>query len=113
MQGWSYRTGDDDYEGINPYGAETMSTAAHHASALTLSAGLGGRGHKREISLSGAEYDPDRPLQDMIAGVDGRFSAFGIDPSKTHHMVSSLFHLLHSVPSSISIRIRPTLSLTL
>lgn len=88
LLGWSYRTGDDDYdEGITPFGGETMSTAAHHASALTLSAGL--RGPRRDASLSGAEYDPNRPLQDMIAGVDSKFSMFDNDPSKSKHKVSS------------------------
>lgn len=84
--GWSYRTVDDE-EGINPYGGETISTAAHHASGLTLSAGLGGRAARRDVSISGAEYDPDRPLQDMIAGVDSRFSAFDVDPSKSRYAV--------------------------
>ncbi|KAH7906510.1 hypothetical protein BJ138DRAFT_1094012 [Hygrophoropsis aurantiaca] len=70
MHGWSYH----DDEGINPYGAETMSTVAHHASGVTLSAGLGGRGGRRDVSLSGAEYDPDRPLQDIIAGMDSKLS---------------------------------------
>ncbi|KAE9405716.1 hypothetical protein BT96DRAFT_1015432 [Gymnopus androsaceus JB14] len=82
---WSYRTGDDE-EGINPYGGETMSTAAHHASALTLTAGLGGgRGARRDVSLSGAEYDPDRPLENIIAGVDSRFSIFDLDPSRSKY----------------------------
>ncbi|KAI6166665.1 hypothetical protein EDD17DRAFT_1544980 [Pisolithus thermaeus] len=62
---WSIH--DDD--GINPYGAETISTAAHHASAVTITAGLG-RNQRREPSVSGAEYDPDRPLQDIMAGMD-------------------------------------------
>lgn len=83
--GWSYRTHDDD-EGINPYGAHSMSTAAHHASALTLSAGLGGgRAARRDISLSGAEYDPDRPLHAIMAGVNSKqHSMFDLDPTKTH-----------------------------
>ncbi|KAJ3715531.1 hypothetical protein C8R42DRAFT_681168 [Lentinula raphanica] len=82
--GWSYRTGDDD-EGINPYGGETMSTAAHHASALTLTAGLGGRGARRDVSLSGAEYDPDRPLENIIGGVDSKISLFDLDPSRSKY----------------------------
>ncbi|KAJ3784799.1 hypothetical protein GGU10DRAFT_19536 [Lentinula aff. detonsa] len=82
--GWSYRTGDDD-EGINPYGGETMSTAAHHASALTLTAGLGGRGTRRDVSLSGAEYDPDRPLENIIGGVDSKISLFDLDPSRSKY----------------------------
>jgi hypothetical protein len=82
LRGWSYRTGDDE-EGINPYGGETVSTAAHHASALTLSAGLGGgRGARRDVSLSAAEYDPDRPLHAMIAGVNSKHSMFDLEPSK-------------------------------
>ena len=82
LNAWSYRTADDDdFGAIDPYGGTSMSTAAHHASALTLSAGLRGRGGgRRDISLSGAEYDPDRPLGDMIATVDSRFSML-VDPS--------------------------------
>jgi len=75
-QGWSYRTVDDDEEGIHPYGGESLSTLAHHASAVTLSAGLGGRGARRDASMSGAEYDPDRPIHDIIAGVTGKPSVF-------------------------------------
>ncbi|KAF8272262.1 hypothetical protein EI94DRAFT_1769980 [Lactarius quietus] len=82
LHAWSYHTGEDD-EGVRPFvGGETLSTAAHHASALTLSAGLAGRGERRDISLSGAEYDPDRPLQDLIAGIDSQFSFLGADPSR-------------------------------
>lgn len=86
---WSYRTADDE-EGINPYtGGDTMSTAAHHASALTLNAGLGGgRGRRRDISISGAEYDPDRPLHDMIAGVDSKLSVFDVEASRSKYPVS-------------------------
>ncbi|KAK7464652.1 hypothetical protein VKT23_005859 [Stygiomarasmius scandens] len=84
--GWSYRTGDDD-EGINPYGQETLSTAAHHASALTISAGLGlgGRGARRDASISGAEYDPDRPLHNIINGVDSKLSLFDVEPSRSKY----------------------------
>ncbi|KAI0051082.1 hypothetical protein FA95DRAFT_1485994 [Auriscalpium vulgare] len=89
IHAWSYRTGDDD-EGINPYvGGETMSTAAHHASALTLSAGLGGRGARRDASLSGAEYDPDRPLQDLVAGLNDRLSIFD-DNTRSRHVSRSV-----------------------
>ena len=78
---WSYRVGNDE-EGINPYVGDTVSTAAHHASALTLSAGLGGgRGARRDASLSGAEYDPERPLHAMIAGVNSKHSMFDFDRS--------------------------------
>ena len=75
-QGWSYRTVDDDDEGIHPYGSESLSTLAHHASAVTLGAGLGGRGARRDASMSGAEYDPDRPIHDIIAGVTGKLNVF-------------------------------------
>ena len=75
---WSYRTGDDE-NGINPYEGRTISTAAHHASALTLSAGLAGRGTRRDVSMSGAEYDPDRPLTGIIPGFGTRIP--GIDDS--------------------------------
>ncbi|RXW21076.1 hypothetical protein EST38_g4784 [Candolleomyces aberdarensis] len=86
--GWSYRTGDDD-DGINPYGGETMSTAAHHASAVTITAGLGGgRGHRRDVSMSGAEYDPERPLNQIMAGV-GRMSMLD-DPSKSKNTVNNI-----------------------
>ncbi|KAL1752422.1 hypothetical protein FB107DRAFT_265516 [Schizophyllum commune] len=85
MHGWSYRTNDD--EGIDPYGHGTLSTAAHHASVLTLSAGLGGRRQngRREVSISGAEYDPDRPLHEMIGGVDAKLSAYDLDPSRSKY----------------------------
>lgn len=102
LHGWSYRTVDDD-EGINPYGGETLSTAAHHASALTLSAGLGGgRGVRRDVSLSGAEYDPDRPLHAMISGVDSKLSVFDIEPSRSKYPVRkiplpSLLNFIHEL----------------
>ena len=81
---WSYHTDD----GVNPYAAESLSTAAHHASALTISAGLGGgRGARRDISLSGAEYDPDRPLQGIVAGIAGRFTAFDANSTRSRQIV--------------------------
>ncbi|OBZ71751.1 hypothetical protein A0H81_08633 [Grifola frondosa] len=86
---WSYRTVDDD-EGVNPYGGETISTAAHHASALTLSAGLGGRATRRDVSLSGAEYDPDRPLQGILSSMNTRFSRFDVDSTKSKHITSNV-----------------------
>ena len=82
---WSYRTVDED-EGINTYAGETVSTAAHHASALTLSAGLGGRGTRRDVSVSGAEYDPDRPLHGIMAGITSRINTFNGD-TKTRRAV--------------------------
>jgi hypothetical protein len=88
LHAWSYRTGEDE-EGIHPFaGGETLSTAAHHASALTLSAGLGGRGDRRDVSLSGAEYDPERPLQDLIAGIGTRFNLFDAEKAPPQHAVS-------------------------
>lgn len=73
IQHWSYRTVDDDDDnGVNPY--PSLSTTNHHASALTFTAGLTGRG--RDHTQSGVEYDPDRPLHNMIAGVDSRLSMF-------------------------------------
>ncbi|KAG0704780.1 hypothetical protein DFH29DRAFT_331029 [Suillus ampliporus] len=77
LHGWSMH----EDEGVNPYAGETVSTIGHHASAVTIGAGLGGRGQRREISLSGAEYDPERPLQDMIAGMDSRISI--LEPHST------------------------------
>lgn len=96
IHAWSYRTADDD-DAVNPYGGESMSTAAHHASALTLSAGLRGHGRQRDISLSGAEYDPERPLGDIIAGVDSRFTMLDVEPSKSRYQVSKLQLLLFHV----------------
>jgi hypothetical protein len=88
LHAWSYRTGEDD-EGVHPFvGGETLSTAAHHASALTLSAGLAGRGDRRDVSLSGAEYDPDRPLQDLIAGMGTQFNLYDAEKAPSRHAVS-------------------------
>lgn len=86
---WSYRTGDDDEGIISPYGGETMSTAAHHASVVTIRAGLGGgrAARTREPSLSGAEYDPDRPLHAMMSGANSKHSMLNVDPSKSRHHV--------------------------
>ncbi|KAM6494066.1 hypothetical protein JOM56_010427 [Amanita muscaria] len=83
---WSYRTAEDD-EGVNPYSGESMSTAGHHASAVTLTAGLAGARSRRgaDASHSGAEYDPDRPIGAMIAGVE-KLSMFDTtDPSKSKY----------------------------
>jgi hypothetical protein len=59
----SFRTADDSYDG-----GQTQSTTAHHASAVTVGAGLGYGGGPRSLSRagSGAEYDPDRELSDML-----------------------------------------------
>ncbi|KAF9220472.1 hypothetical protein BS17DRAFT_787047 [Gyrodon lividus] len=69
LHAWSIH----DDEGINPYDAQTMSTVAHHASAITMTAGLA-RGGRREPSISGAEYDPERPLQDIMAVMGSKIS---------------------------------------
>jgi hypothetical protein len=97
---WSYRSADVD-DAVNPYpGGETVSTAAHHASALTLSAGLGlGKGVRRDPSVSGAEYDPERPLGEMMAAMDG-FSLFDVEPSKSRYPVSTVFSLRLTTHSS-------------
>jgi hypothetical protein len=86
---------------------QTLSTAQHHASGLTLNAGLGGatrarRGGRRatnasvnstamDLSLSGAEYDPERPIDQVIAGIGGasRYSALGLDGSSKKSVVST------------------------
>ena len=78
--GWSYRTADED-EGAITYEGRTVSTAAHHASALTLSAGLDGCASRRDVSFSGAEYDADRPLQGIIAGFGSHIP--GLDECST------------------------------
>lgn len=83
---YSYRSIDDE-DGVH-YMGNTISTVAHHASAVTLSAGLGGRGNKRgfvgEASLSGAEYDPDRPLDSVLNGVANDLSMLNMDNSGVH-----------------------------
>jgi hypothetical protein len=80
---WFYRTVDDDDENsVNP----SLSTPAYHASAVTLNAGLGpGRG---DDTRSGAELDPERPLQNIMAEAE-RLSMFGNNTtSKSTHNVS-------------------------
>jgi len=83
---WSYRTVDDDDDnGVNPYIGESLSTAAHHASAVTLNAGLGPR--RGDDTRSGAEFDPERPLQNIMAGAE-RLSMFANNTtSKSMHKV--------------------------
>lgn len=100
MQGWSYRTVDEDDAG-HRYG-ESISTAAHHASAVTLSAGLGGRGARREVSLSGAEYDPERPLQDMIAGIGRKFPVSSSAVAKVPLISPLLLRMHKQSPSTRS-----------
>jgi len=66
----------------------TMSTAAHHASVVTIVAGLGGGRAARtcELSLSSAEYDPFN-LRTMMSGVNSKHSLLGVNPSKSKHQV--------------------------
>lgn len=77
---YSYHNDDNSH-----YAGNTLSTAAHHASAVTLSAGLAGRTGKRhyptEASLSGAEYDPDRPLDMVVNGMAEELSMLNMKPS--------------------------------
>ena len=85
LHSFSYHAAHGE-EGINPFSAETMSTAAHHASALTISAGLAPR-TPRNISISGAEYDPDWPLHDLLAGAKHILSFVDGDPSQMNYFV--------------------------
>ncbi|PSS06838.1 hypothetical protein PHLCEN_2v3557 [Hermanssonia centrifuga] len=104
---WSYRTDDD-----GPYIADTISTAAHHASALTLSAGLGGRGARRDISVSGAEYDPDRPvpgihssafdLNSKFPSMTAQFDPLVVDDSADLDLTNRQVAALRSSSSSSS-----------
>lgn len=73
LHAWSYRAGDNE-ESINPYSGRSLSTAGHHASAVTLNAGLGALLERRDVSLSGAEYDPDRNVEDLLAGANAGVS---------------------------------------
>ncbi|KDQ09859.1 hypothetical protein BOTBODRAFT_58395 [Botryobasidium botryosum FD-172 SS1] len=74
----SYRTVDAD-ESLAV--GETMSTQHHHASAVTLGAGLGG-GYGRSPTRTGAEYDPDRQLQHLLEG-RGKGNISFLDDSRT------------------------------
>lgn len=66
------RHGDEDSVALDPELGHTMSTAAHHASALTLTAGLRGRDFTPGKSLqANQEFDPHRPLQPMLGAADG------------------------------------------
>jgi hypothetical protein len=60
----------------------------HTTSVCSLLAlGLAGRGERRDASLSGAEYDPDRPLQDLIAGIGSQFGLLGANQAPLRHQV--------------------------
>jgi hypothetical protein len=111
MNPWSYRTIDDEDEnGVNPYAGESLSTAAHHASAVTLNAGLGPR--RGDETRSGAEFDPERPLQNIMAGAE-RLSMFGNNTtSKSMHNVclSPLMHLFQVLVDPMPFRTPPSCS---
>ncbi|KAJ7608041.1 hypothetical protein DFH06DRAFT_1347219 [Mycena polygramma] len=70
---WSYRTGDDK-DGISPYGGETCWSRWP----------------------SGAEYDLDCPLHDMMAAVDPKLSMFDMDPSRSRYKAA--FNSIQSWP---------------
>jgi hypothetical protein len=68
------------------YPLSSLSTAAYHASAVTLDAGLGP--DRGDDTQSGAELDPERPLQNIMAEAE-RLSMFGNNTtSKSIHNVS-------------------------
>ncbi|KIK80929.1 hypothetical protein PAXRUDRAFT_833216 [Paxillus rubicundulus Ve08.2h10] len=91
-----------DEEGANPYDAQTMSTVAHHASAVTITTGLA-RGGRREPSISGAEYDPERPLQDIMAGMGSKLSMGDVYiHSKSRNTIPSRQQAM-SVPDEFSV----------
>jgi hypothetical protein len=88
-----------------------LSTAAHHASALTFTAGLA---HRRDQTQSGAEYDPDRPLHHIIAGVDANLSMLGNTRSKSNNIVGpALSFPVHTVNNSSRHRVNSCLILSL
>ena len=79
---YSHPTADGDGDYFAHGGGDTISTAAHHASALTLTAGLAGKGGRRrahvaDASLSGAEYDADRPSEVIANGIKRNMSLLG------------------------------------
>lgn len=90
--GWSYGIGEDEEQGISPFGGQTVSTTGHHASNVTLNAGLGGRRTgRRDASFTGTEYDPDRPLTDLLAGLNSKLSVFDNDTSRSRYTVNYCF----------------------
>lgn len=78
---FSHHSFDD--EDATPYHGHTKSSMAHHASAVTLSAGLRPQRHRNpyggDASLSGAEYDPDRPLDNVLNGMANDLSMLNMD----------------------------------
>lgn len=60
---YSFRPNDD-----SAAVGETMSTAQHHASAVTLGAGLGGFRRSPGRSGLGGEFDPDREVNALLDG---------------------------------------------
>jgi hypothetical protein len=94
---WSYHAEGEEH-GASPYTGATISTAAHHVSALSPSAGLAGRRSSfDESNITSAEYDPDRPVHVIIAGF-GQDSARVKPYSDVHsHLGSSLRVVLPDV----------------
>ncbi|GJJ15770.1 hypothetical protein Clacol_010048 [Clathrus columnatus] len=81
------RHGDEDSIAIDPELGLTMSTAAHHASALTLSAGLHGRNYTPVKTRQ--EFDPQRPLQPMLKTAEGMSMFDSTVHSKTQSIKSN------------------------
>ncbi|KAH7885112.1 hypothetical protein F5I97DRAFT_1882568 [Phlebopus sp. FC_14] len=77
LHAWSMR----EDEGIGPYDARTLSTVAHHASGVTITAGLR-RGSRREASTSGAEYDPERRVSMLAHEFAGNDTSMSQDISR-------------------------------
>jgi len=79
-----------------PYGpgaAKTLSTAAHHASALTLSAGLARRGERRDVSFRSAKYKkPSCPVMSTLVW------PFAVSIWKTCLLYSVKFSAFQSPP---------------
>lgn len=102
----------EDSLALDPELGQTMSTAAHHASALTLSAGL--RGRSCTTGRVSQEFDPERPLQDMLNSriADG-ISIFDATKSKSRNEVHTLL-LFAALPDISRRRARcPRLTLSL
>lgn len=95
-----HHTGDDYEDAVHVYGGETMSTPGHHASHVTLSAGLARKGRTgiaMDTSLSYAEYDPERPLENLVNGVAHDMSMFDMNsehPRRKTHRHVCLFRTL-------------------
>jgi hypothetical protein len=99
MNPWSYGMTIDDKEedGVDPYARESLSTATHHANAVTLNAGLDLR--RCDKTRSGARFNPERPLQSTMTGAELGLSTFdNVTSSKSIHNFISLFSADELVP---------------